>query len=176
MAKIIGMGRVFPSQVRKNSDWSEDLIKAFQDHAKRDLLDVTDKGTHKDIDQFTLDCILKEKSDPFLGGIERRVVSSDADLSYELGIEAAKIAVSGFNSDDIGVVFAYESIPDRLGTSASPVIANRLGIKNAFALQTDNACASQLVQMQIAKTMVDSGAVKSALLVVSNVMTKGLPL
>jgi len=175
MAKIIGLGRYFPEHIRKNEDWSPELIESFKDHLKRELLDITDHGLAEKLDQFSLDNIQKDKSDVFLGAVERRVIDNNQP-SYEIEMEAAQMAIgqAGVDVKDIGAVFSYSFMPDRIRLSSAGIIAEKLGIKNAFVSPIDTACSSQLTQMLISASLIDSKKVSYILLLASNAMSRGL--
>lgn len=175
MAKIVGLARSFPDFVRKNSAWSAELVASFQNNLKRDFLDLTNNGVNNKIDQFSLDNIQREKSDPFVGAIERRVIGADQP-SYEFEKRAAQIAIDNAKVDpkDIGAIFCYSFAPDRIGLPSANIVADMLGLKNSFGCQLETACSSQMVQLKMATALIDSGAVKFVLLISSNMMTRGL--
>lgn len=175
MAKIIGIGEWFPATVRTNAAWSPELIATFKKHLERDLLDVVSEDSK--MDPISEANFGREMPDPFVGTIERRVVGPN-DRSYDAEIAAAEMAIKESDIDpaQIGACYSYSFFSDMPHLTCAAHILKHFGATNAFGCGFDGACSSALVQLMVAKALVDSKQTKYVLITQSNFFTKGLML
>ncbi len=97
----------------------------------------------------------------------RRVVSKGQNSSF-MAYEAAKkaIAAANYNANDIGLIVVATATPDRHFPSTACILQNRLGINNESpAFDLNAACAGFIYALSVADKYIRSGAVKSALVV-----------
>lgn len=175
MAKIIGMGEWFPSQIRVNADWGPDLLVSFEKHLERVLLDLIDeKSSHAD--PVSEEHLKKEMLDPFVGTTARRVADTNTP-SYEGEIAAAEMAIAeaGIDPTQISACYSYSFFLDMPSMSCAPHILKHFNATNAFGCMLDGACSSPLLQLMAAQALVDSGKFKYILLTQSSLFSRGLP-
>jgi 3-oxoacyl-[acyl-carrier-protein] synthase-3 len=73
-------------------------------------------------------------------------------------------------------VLSWAAVPDRVVPASAPWVADAVGANCAFALGTDAACATSLIQMDYAAAMIETGRIKYALLTQSHLMTRAFPM
>ena len=114
-----------------------------------------------------------ELGDPFLGAKSRRVVSDDV-RSYEAEAEAARRALddAGIDGSELDAVLSWSIVPDRISPPSAAKLTHLLGAKNAWAMGVDSACASTMVQLEVATGLIESGRARHVLLTQSNLMTR----
>lgn len=176
MAKIISLGEWFPSTVRKNNEWSQEIVESFQKHMQRELVDVLDENPFN-IDQYSLEGFKSEINDPFVGSVERRVADENM-ASHEAetlaGIDAVKKA--GIDPLDIEGLYIWSLTPDIPNMTCANLVAQNIGMKNFFGFGFEGACASVVGQLMTAKALIDTQQVKFVLLIQSHLMTRACPM
>jgi 3-oxoacyl-[acyl-carrier-protein] synthase-3 len=116
----------------------------------------------------------EQARDPFLGTVERRVVTSEVSI-LELEARAARDAIdrSGVNPADIDLLLTHAVVPDyQMMNPACPLHA-RLGLSPAcLAMHVEATAYSSLGQLALAVAMIRAGSARNALLVQSSVATR----
>lgn len=135
-AGILGIGRYVPEKV------------------------VTNKDLEKVID--TSDEWIRTRT-----GIEERRIADDDMNTSELAFRAAKNALENANIsvEDIGLILVATVTPDSPFPSVSCMIQEKLGAKNAAAMDVSAACAGFMYGMITAKQFIEGGAYKHVLVV-----------
>lgn len=107
-------------------------------------------------------------------GIRERHLSSPeeatSDLAYQASLRA--LADAGLAAEDVELIVVGTVTPDYPWPSAAAVLQGRLGNKKAFAFDVSAACAGSIYALSIADRYVASGAVKNALVVGAECLTK----
>lgn len=107
-------------------------------------------------------------------GIEERRYANDdvetSDMAYEAAIEAIKD--SGIEASQIGLILVATVTPDMPFPSVSTMIQDRLGAKNAAAMDISAACAGFMYGVITAKHFVESGTYPYVLVVGVEKLTK----
>lgn len=175
MAKILGLGEYFPSTVRLNSDWSDEVVGAFKLSRQRELVDVFDETSN--IDEYSRAGFKSEANDPFLGAVERRIAEASF-TSYQAETIAALMALTSANVDpkDVNALYSWAAIPDVPSITSGPLIAHLVGANNAFSFGLEGACASGIAHLTVASALVDSGQCKFVLLTQSHLITRAIPM
>lgn len=135
-AGLLGMGKYVPSTVVTN----EDLEKS---------LDTSDEW-------------IRTRT-----GIEERRIASDDINTSDMAFEAAKNALQSadIRADQIGLILVATVTPDTIFPSVSTMIQERLGAKNAAAMDISAACAGFIYGVVTAKQFVESGTYDYVLVV-----------
>lgn len=102
-----------------------------------------------------------------------------AHSQIEMGVAAAEQALeqAGLSSQDIGLVVSASGIPFQALPSTAPLIMGALGIKDgsAAAFDVNSSCASFVSALELVGRQVSAGVCDHALIVSSEVASRGLP-
>ena len=142
-AGIIGLGRYTPERIVTNFDLEKQM-------------DTTDEW-------------IRTRT----GIEERRYASDDVDTS-DMAYEAAKEALrdSGIEAHQIGLILVATVTPDTPFPSVSTMIQEKLGAKNAAAMDLSAACAGFMYGVITAKQFVESDTYPYVLVVGVEKLTK----
>src|SRR5688572_22882331 len=152
-ACIAGVGAWYPDEVRRNSDWPSEFGQGLLggDRLFNDIPRAPDAAA-----RITDEYLQAEASDPFLGVKERRVTpASVSAVDAEVWAAERALADANVRPSDVDVVISYSVVPERLTPSTSCAVAHRLGISRALAFGMDAACATALVQLDIAANFIE---------------------
>ncbi|WP_153731997.1 beta-ketoacyl-ACP synthase III [Sporosarcina obsidiansis] len=100
-------------------------------------------------------------------GIEERRIADNETNTSDMAYEAAKEALESANirPDQLGLILVATVTPDYTFPSVSTMIQERLGAKNAAAMDVSAACAGFIYGVVTAKQFVESGAYEYVLVV-----------
>lgn len=100
-------------------------------------------------------------------GIEERRIANEnintSDMAYEASIKAIENA--GITAEQIDMILVATVTPDRPFPSVACMIQEKLGAKNAAAMDISAACAGFMYGIVTAKQFIDSGTYKHILVV-----------
>lgn len=135
-AGLIGVGKYVPSQIVTNKD-----LEA--------RIDTTDEW-------------IRTRT----GIEERRIADAETDTS-DMAYHAAVSAIenAGLQPEDIGMILVATVTGDRPFPSVATMIQERLGAKNAAAMDVSAACAGFMYGVVTAKHFVEAGTYKHVLVV-----------
>ncbi|MGV3346293.1 beta-ketoacyl-ACP synthase III [Enterobacteriaceae bacterium LUAb1] len=143
--KIIGTGSYLPEKVRTNSDLEK----------------------------------MVETSDEWIvsrtGIRERHVAGPDenvATMGYQAALNALEMA--GINKNDIGLIVVATTTSSHAFPSSACIIQQMLGIDDTAAFDLAAACAGFTYALSVADQYVKNGAVKYALVIGSDLLTRTL--
>lgn len=107
-------------------------------------------------------------------GIRERRVISDGEGASDMALRAAQKALADAKLDakDVEAIVVGTITPDYPFPSTAAVLQGKLGNKKAFAFDVSAACAGSLYALSIADRYVASGAVKNALVVGVDALTR----
>lgn len=107
-------------------------------------------------------------------GIKARRVAAPDQASSDLALRAAERALEAAKMDpkELELIVVGTVTPDYPFPSVAAVLQGRLGNKRAFAFDVSAACAGSLYALGIADRYVSSGAVKHALVVGVDCLTR----
>jgi 3-oxoacyl-[acyl-carrier-protein] synthase-3 len=173
-ARITGLGKWIPPQVRLNSDWGSDFQEVAQRSSRRELIDIEMKAECP-ADEITIRCMKSEEGDPFLGARERRIAAPEVTPN-EAAAWAAQEAIKDASIDpkDIDVVLSWDVVPELPGPSGSSRVAHLIGATNAYGLGIDSACATFLHQLDLANALIKSQHAKVVLLTQTHLLTRAI--
>ncbi len=120
---------------------------------------------------------LVETSDQWIverTGIRERHVAAPDQASSDLALVASQRALesAGLSAADVEMIVVGTVTPDYPWPSCAAVLQGKLGNKKAFAFDVSAACAGSIYAMTIADRFVSTGAVKNALVVGVEAITK----
>lgn len=127
-AGIIGLGRFIPEKIVTNFDLEK-------------VMDTTDEW-------------IRTRT-----GIEERRVAGDDVNTSDMAYGAAKEAIedAGIEADQIGLILVATVTPDMPFPSVATMVQERIGAKNAAAMDISAACAGFMYGIITAKQFVESG-------------------
>ena len=102
-----------------------------------------------------------------IGVKERRILSEEGLGTSYMARKAAKqlMQKTGANPDEIDAILVATTTPDYHFPSTASILCDKLGLKNAFALDIQAACCSFLFGMETAASFIASGRLKKVILV-----------
>jgi len=107
-------------------------------------------------------------------GIEERRIAGDdtdtSDLAYQAAVEA--LADANISAEEIGLILVATVTPDHPFPTVSCILQERLGAKNAAAMDLSAACAGFMYGMITAKQFIESDAYKYVLVVGAEKLSK----
>jgi len=107
-------------------------------------------------------------------GIKERRIAAPEEASSDLALHAATRALEAAQLDpkDVEAIVVGTVTPDYPFPSTGAVLQGRLGNKKAFAFDVSAACAGSIYALAVADRFVASGAVKNALVVGVDTLTR----
>lgn len=107
-------------------------------------------------------------------GIEERHIASDDENTSDMALKAAEAAIkdAGISAEDIELILVSTVTPDQPFPTVSCMIQEKLGAKNAAAMDISAACAGFMYGMITAKQFVESGTYKHVLVVAVEKLSK----
>ncbi len=143
--KILGTGSYLPVQVRSNADL-EKMVETSDEWI------VTRTGIR-----------------------ERRIAAPDETVAT-MGLTAAERALemAGVDKNDVGLIIVATTSSSHAFPSSACQIQNLLGIKDSAAFDLAAACAGFTYALSVADQYVKSGAVRYALVIGSDVLSRKL--
>jgi len=107
-------------------------------------------------------------------GIRERRIVAPHQATSDLALEATRRALedAGLAPEDIELIVVGTVTPDYPWPSTAAVLQGRLGNKKAFAFDVSAACAGSLYALSIADRYVATGAVRNALVLGAEALTK----
>lgn len=108
-----------------------------------------------------------------IGVKERRILSEEGLGTSYMARKAAKqlMQKTGANPDEIDAILVATTTPDYHFPSTASILCDKLGLKNAFALDIQAACCSFLFGMETAASLIVSGRHKKVILVGADKMS-----
>lgn len=142
-SKIIGCGSFLPEKILHNNDLSLSL-------------DTSDEW-------------IKTRT-----GISTRHIIDDDQYTSNIAAESAKIAIKNANIsvNDITTIIVATTTPDKTFPATAVYVQELLGIKNAASFDIQAVCAGFPFGLNIADSMIKSGASKNILLVCADSMSR----
>ncbi|WP_392566701.1 beta-ketoacyl-ACP synthase III [Utexia brackfieldae] len=143
--KILGTGSYLPAHIRSNADLEK-------------MVDTSDEW------------ILSRT------GIQERRISSPEETVASMAHHAAlpAIEMANIDKDKIGLIIVATTSNQNAFPSAATELQHQLGIKDAIAFDVAAACSGFVYALSIADQYVKNGMVESALVVGSDMLTRGL--
>jgi len=107
-------------------------------------------------------------------GIEQRHVASEEEVTSDLCVEAAKIAMqeAGVTVEDIDLIVVGTTSPDLIFPNIATIIQHKMGIPACAAFSVEAACTGFVYALSSADKFVRSGDTKCALVIGAEIITK----
>jgi 3-oxoacyl-[acyl-carrier-protein] synthase III len=106
-------------------------------------------------------------------GIDERRYATEGEGLSDIAVKAAEMALarSGFSRNDVGLLLLATSTPDHLLPPSGPLVAHRLGLANAGAIDMAGACAGFIYALTLADSLVRAQGVP-VLVVAANILSR----
>lgn len=107
-------------------------------------------------------------------GIEERRIAGDDIDTADLAFHAAENAIkeAGISAEEIGLILVATVTPNMPFPSVSCIIQDRLGAKNAAAMDVSAACSGFMYAMITAKQFIETDAYKYVLVIGAEKLSK----
>jgi 3-oxoacyl-[acyl-carrier-protein] synthase-3 len=103
---------------------------------------------------------------------ERRIVEKGVPASYHGALAAeAALAHAGLDAADVELILVPTVTPDMMFPATACIIQDRIGAKRAWGYDVSAACSGFVFALQAARAQVQTGAVKNALVVGTEIMS-----
>ncbi len=106
-------------------------------------------------------------------GIEARRYAADGEALSDIAIKAGEMALAGagVSRSDIGLLLLATSTPDNLLPPTAPLVAHRLGLRNAGGIDMAGACAGFIYALTLADSFVRSHGAR-VLVIAANILSR----
>ncbi|MCC5847344.1 MAG: ketoacyl-ACP synthase III [Verrucomicrobia bacterium] len=100
-------------------------------------------------------------------GIRQRHIAAEHEATSDLATHAARIALesAGMGAEDVDIIFVATCTPDMAFPSTATLVQEKIGAKNAFAMDLSAACTGFVYGLEVARNMLESGRYKTALVI-----------
>jgi 3-oxoacyl-[acyl-carrier-protein] synthase III len=107
-------------------------------------------------------------------GIQQRHKASDDQVTSDLAIEAAKIALKAAGRDisDVDLIIVATTTPDKTFPSTAAIVQHRLGAKQGPAFDIQAVCSGFVYALSVADGFVARGQAKCALVIGAEIMSR----
>ncbi|MFA5957263.1 beta-ketoacyl-ACP synthase III [Hyphomicrobium sp.] len=106
-------------------------------------------------------------------GIDARRYAADGEALSDIAVKAGDMALAraGRSRDDIGLLLLATSTPDHLLPPSAPLVAHRLGLASAGAIDMAGACAGFLYALTLADSFVRTQGIP-VLVIAANILSR----
>jgi 3-oxoacyl-[acyl-carrier-protein] synthase-3 len=104
-------------------------------------------------------------------GIRARRWAAEGDTLSGLAAAAGSAAIAGADPGDVGLVLLATSTPDHLLPPSAPLVAHRLGLPRAGAVDLAGACAGFVYALTLADAHVRASG-RSVLVIAANILSR----
>jgi 3-oxoacyl-[acyl-carrier-protein] synthase-3 len=170
------MGTWVPETVRGNDAWPLDFAQRCREKGDRTFNDIP---TSEDPEAAAIvgRDLEAEAHDPFLGARLRHVASASTSAAEaEARASLAALRDAGIAPSAVELVLSNSMVPDRLIPTTAVLVAHRIGATRALAFGVEAACASSIVQLDVARAYVLAGLARTVLLVQSHLLLRAMPM
>jgi len=108
-----------------------------------------------------------------IGIKERRILKGEGKGTSDMGAEAVKLLLAKTNTkpEDIDLIICGVVTPDMVFPATANIIADKVGIKNAFGFDINAGCSSFLYALATASKFIESGSQKKVIVVGADKMS-----
>lgn len=144
-SRIIGTGRYLPERILTNADLEK-------------MVDTTDEW-------------IRTRS-----GIERRHVAAEGECTTDLCEHAARAALeaAGVAAAELDMIIVGTTTPDQVFPNAGVLLQDRLGVHGCPAFSIEAACTGFIYALAVADKFIQTGAIRTALVVGAETLTRML--
>jgi 3-oxoacyl-[acyl-carrier-protein] synthase III len=173
---IVGVGTWLPETIRTNEAWPASFAANAHEKGDRTFNDIPPSEDAEAAAIVARD-LEAETRDPFLGAKARHVAGPSvtaAEAEASAGLAALRDA--NLAPGDVDLILSNSIVPDRLMPSTAAAVAHRIGATRALAIGVDAACASSVVQLDVARAYIAAGLANTVLLVQSHLLLRAIPM
>jgi 3-oxoacyl-[acyl-carrier-protein] synthase-3 len=100
-------------------------------------------------------------------GIAQRRIAVDGEATSDLAYNAGKVALekAGMTPDELELIIVATITPDMFFPSTGCIVQDKLGAKNAVAMDINAACSGYIYSLVIASKFIETGVYKNALII-----------
>ena len=157
----------FPKIVRTNEYWRHkypQLVTQAEQKALAKLFSANDPNAKtSEFDEEMIPYL----SDPFRGAVERRILASDeSSMTLEKRVAFDAIAAAEMSTEDVDLMIVTSLFPERIAPGNASFLVGEMGLR-CPAWNLESTCSSALVALQTANALVQTGAYRNVLVVIS---------
>ncbi len=162
----------FPSVLRTNDYWRNhypELVTQAEQKTLAKLFSATAPTTKSY--EFDLE-MAPYLSDPFRGAVERRVLApNESSITLEKRVAFDAIAAAQMSPDDVDLMIVTSLFPERIAPGNAAFLVGEMGLR-CPAWNLESTCSSALVALQTATSLVQTGAYRNVLVVISCIYSR----
>ncbi|MBE8987829.1 3-oxoacyl-[acyl-carrier-protein] synthase III C-terminal domain-containing protein [Nostoc sp. LEGE 12450] len=163
----VSFGRI----IRTNEYWVKKFSEVIQQEKPRRvrLSPSSESTSNSNVLDIWSQAVAPYLADPFRGNVERRIVDTD-ESSLTLEYRAAKDALNAaqLSPQEVDLMIVASLFPEQVGHGNAVYLAQELGL-HCPAWNLESTCSSALVALQNAHALIQTGAYRNALVVVSHI-------
>jgi 3-oxoacyl-[acyl-carrier-protein] synthase-3 len=171
-ARITGIGRYLPPEVRTNDWWPAEVVKSWARNASLSKPPSTEGLSATALQIITH--MSTQGDDPFQGTVARHVMPAGMSIT-EMEVAAANdaLARAGVDRGDIDLLLTHCVSPQSQLTNPAAILHHALGLRSeCFAMHAESSAYSFLHQLAVVDAMFATGRARKALLVQSCAATR----
>lgn len=107
-------------------------------------------------------------------GITQRYIAAENELTSDLAVEAAKIALKKAGLTEVDAIIVATTSPDNTFPATAAAVQKKLGFKNGFAFDVQAVCAGFAFALATADNFIKLGQIKTALVIGAETLTRVL--
>ena len=156
----------FPRVIHTNDYYRENYPDLIAKAEEKNLARLMSPAKSTPNNEFELE-MMPFLSDPFRGTVQRRVLAPD-ESSLTLEYRAAKdaLAAANLSPNKVDLLISCSVTSEYIGYGNAAFVARELGLQNG-AWNLDATCASTLVALETACSLVESGRYRNVLVTIS---------
>ncbi|HUT65036.1 MAG TPA: beta-ketoacyl-ACP synthase III [Spirochaetota bacterium] len=106
-------------------------------------------------------------------GIRTRRIARDDEATSDLAYEASKVALknAGLSPEEIELIIVATITPDMFFPSTACIVQDKLGAKNATAMDVNAACSGYIYALVVGSIFLQTGDFKNALIIGAEKLT-----
>lgn len=106
-------------------------------------------------------------------GIRTRRIARDDEATSDLAYKASKVALknAGLSPEEIELIIVATITPDMFFPSTACIVQDKLGAKNATAMDVNAACSGYIFSLVVGSTFLQTGDYKNALIIGAEKLT-----
>jgi 3-oxoacyl-[acyl-carrier-protein] synthase-3 len=106
-------------------------------------------------------------------GIRERRIAAEGENTSDMGAAAARAALeqAGVTAEEVDLILVATASPDMLFPSTACLVQKKIGAPRATCMDVSAACSGFLYAMEMARHMINGGAVRTALIIGAEKLT-----
>jgi 3-oxoacyl-[acyl-carrier-protein] synthase III/acyl carrier protein len=163
----------FGSIIRTNEYWLQKFPELVQQEKPRKArLPKSSDTFGQNVLDIWSQAVTPYLSDPFRGSVERRVVDvNESSLTLEYRAAKDALAAAQLSPQEVDLAIVASLFPEQVGHGNASHLAHQLKL-HCPAWNLESTCSSALVALQNAQALIQMGAYRNALVVVSHIGSK----